>query len=357
MKTTTGKFLLPWNLVTKHLHGHDLLRKKIHQKINKLSRHLAHFPEGTVHLHIALERNPHREFYTARLTLRLPSNILHAEKAGPDLIRAFDDAVKALLRELTALKARFRRESWWKNKTRRAALRARKAAGFAPQPQPEGEGPQHIGDVIRELLGAQHSRLLRYVRRFLWHAVTAGEIPANAIDPRAVVDEVARRALAAPQKKPENMSFQLWFYALARQELARRCKALRSRSTEVVRLETPEVLPDEAELAEGYDAEQPLDIIERRLQPPVAEAKDKIPDARIPTPEQEVLRQDLLAEARRTASTWPAFERELFELYFVEGFEPEDIAMITGRTKEQVRAGLQNVQERLRASLLEQAAV
>jgi|GEM_PF-6911300 len=28
------RFALPWNLVTRHLHGHDLLRKKLHQKIN-----------------------------------------------------------------------------------------------------------------------------------------------------------------------------------------------------------------------------------------------------------------------------------------------------------------------------------
>lgn len=310
-----------------------------------------------MHLHLALERHARREFYTARLTLRVPSNILRAEKRGPDLIRTFDDAVKALLRELAALKARFRREPLWKNKTRRAQLRARKAVGFAPQPQPEGQGPQHPGDVLRDLLGAQHARLLRHVRRQLWHAVTAGEVLPNAIDPRAVVDEVARRALAAPQQKPEKMSYELWFYVLARQELARRRKALQAEAAGTVRLETPRVLPDDAARAEGYDAEQPLDIIERQIEPPVGEAKELIADERAVPPDQQTLRRDLLAEARRTASAWPPFERELFELYFVEGFEPDELAMITGRSREQVRAGLDRIQERLRASLLEQAAI
>ena len=39
---------LPWNLVTKNLHGHELLRKKIHQKISKLEKHLKHFPADSV---------------------------------------------------------------------------------------------------------------------------------------------------------------------------------------------------------------------------------------------------------------------------------------------------------------------
>ena len=39
---------LPWNIVTRNLHGHALLRKKIWEKITKLEKHLKHFPTGTV---------------------------------------------------------------------------------------------------------------------------------------------------------------------------------------------------------------------------------------------------------------------------------------------------------------------
>ena len=48
---------LPWKLVTKNLHGHELLRKKLREKISKLEKHLKHFPADTVHLHIALDRH------------------------------------------------------------------------------------------------------------------------------------------------------------------------------------------------------------------------------------------------------------------------------------------------------------
>lgn len=357
MKDTAKLKMLPWNLVTKNLHGHELLRKKLHQKITKLEKHLKHFPAHTVHLHIALERNPKKECHTAALTLRVPSNILRGEKSAPDVIKAFDDALKALLRELESLKAEWRRETFWKRKARRAELRALIGARFAAEPQAEGAGPQSVRDVIRELLASHHARLLRYVRRQLWHDITAGEVPRDAIDPRAVVDEVARRALAAPQKKPDGMNYLLWFYVLARQELARRRKALKVQANEAVPLEAPQVLPDDLAVAEGYDAEQPLDIIERELEPTVAETKDLLPDPRAESPAEIVSRRELLAELRRAASAWPTPEREVFELYFVEGFEPDEVAMILGQPVSRVRELTESLQKRLRTEALRQALV
>ncbi|MCX8090087.1 MAG: sigma-70 family RNA polymerase sigma factor [Verrucomicrobiae bacterium] len=348
---------IPWNIVTKNLHGHELLRKKIHQKISKLARHLEHFPPDTVHLLISLERHPRKEHYTAALTLRVPSNIIRSEKSGPDLIGAFDQAVKALLRELESLKAQLRRENFWKRKARRAQLHRLKLAGFAAAPQADGEGPQNLGDVVRTLLAEHYPRLLRYVRRQLWHDVTAGEVPPNAIDPRAVVDEVARRALSESTRKPANVSFVLWFYMLARNELARRRRALRSSTATAVPLDTPRLLPEDEILLEGYDAEQPLDIIERQLEPPVVETRDLLPDQRTTPPDQAVSQQELLAQMRRAASQWPREDREVFELYYVEGFEPDEVAMVLGVSKARAQERIRSVQDRLRQQVLEQALI
>jgi RNA polymerase sigma factor (sigma-70 family) len=211
--------------------------------------------------------------------------------------------------------------------------------------------------VIRELLESHYPRLLRYVRRQLWHDVTAGDVPRDAIDARAVVDEAARRALVDPHKKPERMNFLLWLYVLARHELARRRKALRTQAEEVVPLETPRFLPDDLAMVEGYDAEQPLDIIERQLEPPVAETKDLLPDPQSESPDRVVERRDLLAELRRLASRWPKPEREVFELHFVEGFEPDEVAMIVAQPATQVRETIESLQQKLRTEALRQALV
>jgi ribosomal subunit interface protein len=154
--TTTQSTPLRWNLVTKNVHGHELLRKKLHEKITKLEKHLNHFPPGTVHLQIVLERHPRKPLQTAALNLRLPSNILHSEESAPDVIKAFDDAIKSLLRELDSLKAELRRETLWKRKERREQQRELKASGFASEPKAEGTGPQSLKDLVGEFFQQLH---------------------------------------------------------------------------------------------------------------------------------------------------------------------------------------------------------
>jgi ribosomal subunit interface protein len=175
--TTPQPNSFSWNLVTKTLHGHELLRTKIHEKITKLEKHLRHFPPDTVHLQIALEKHPKKPLHTAALTLRVPSNILHGKKSAPDVIKAFDDAVRALLRELESLKPELRRETFWKRKERREQLHQLKPTGFAAEPLSEGTGPQQIKDVVREFFQLHYQRLLRHTVRHIRHDELIGDIP------------------------------------------------------------------------------------------------------------------------------------------------------------------------------------
>ncbi len=115
---------LKWTLVTKGIRPHGQLQKKLQQKIRKLENHLEHFPEDAVHLQVNLERQSKRVWFISALTLRLPSNILRAEKGSPDPVPAFDLAIKALLRELAVLKSALRRESDWQRTSRPAMAAA-----------------------------------------------------------------------------------------------------------------------------------------------------------------------------------------------------------------------------------------
>jgi ribosome-associated translation inhibitor RaiA len=104
---------LKWNLSAKGMRPHAQLREKLQQKVHKLETHLTHFPPDAVFLEVHLQRHPTRPIFTVGLTLRLPSNILRAEKLGPDPVPAFDLSMKALLREIANLKSELRREWEW----------------------------------------------------------------------------------------------------------------------------------------------------------------------------------------------------------------------------------------------------
>jgi DNA-directed RNA polymerase specialized sigma24 family protein len=148
-----------------------------------------------------------------------------------------------------------------------------------------------------------------------------------------------------------------WFYVLARQELARRRKALQMQAEETVPLGQPQVLPDDAAAAEGYDPEQPLDILERALAPPVMTAGDLLPDPAAESPAEIVARRELLAQLRRAASAWPALAREVFEIHFIEGFEPDEVAMVLGEPAGRAHQLIEAVQQRVRSEVLRQALV
>lgn len=110
---------LNWNLITKGMRAHVQLKNKLADKIKKLEIHLEHFPPDATHLQVNLEKNPKRELFVAGLTLRLPSNILRAEKSSDDPVPALDQAIKALLREIAGLKSSLRHESEWPRASRR----------------------------------------------------------------------------------------------------------------------------------------------------------------------------------------------------------------------------------------------
>ena len=104
---------LRWSLVSKGMRPHAQLKTKLQQKIAKLETYLEHFPQDAVHLQVNLERHSKRVWFDTALTLRLPSNILQSRKSGTDPVPVFDQAIKALLREVAVLKSALRRESDW----------------------------------------------------------------------------------------------------------------------------------------------------------------------------------------------------------------------------------------------------
>ena len=324
---------IPWNIVTKNLSPNDArlpLEKKLQQKIAKFDRHLAHFPADTVHLQIVLEKHPPKDRYLASLTLRVPSDILHAEEAGRDLIGAFDDAVKSLLRKLKSYKESLRGEKFWKRKERREKLHALKATGFAFEPQAEGQGPQTHQDVVRELFQQHYKEFLRHVRRHILHDERAGDLPKDVVKPGDVLNEVARRAEANADKGPKRGSWLTWFYHLIHEELKRQRRLLKQKKPEQAKISAKETEVTETSAPTAHPEEvSPVEIAARK---------------------------DIVAQLEQDMRNWPRPEREVFELYYVEGLDPEEIAMITSQSLKTVRENLESIQRRLRDEMTKTAA-
>jgi len=348
---------ISWNIVARGVRVTSLLQEKIRKRNGKFEKHLKRFPIDAVHLHIALEKNPGEPPYSAALSLRLPSTVLHAVKFHDSALSAFEEASDVLLRQLVEHKRDLRREAEWKRHKRRTGARPKGKPRFAPEPMAEGTGPQSQTDVMRDLAARHYRKLRQHVRRLLWHDAMAGEIPWGAIDDRAVVDESIEQALADPERKPRDLDFDLWLRHLIHINLERRRREWQRNNREIVSLSEDLPVPEDIDEADGYDAEQPLDIIEQAEEPPAVERADLTEDPSSESPAETVARHDLIDALRRVVSKWPGELREIFEMYYVEGLDPEDISLVIGRRADEVNKLLDEVQARLRETVLDSSVL
>ena len=115
---------LNWSVSSKNMRPHTQLLEKLRMKVKKLEKHLAHFPPDAVHLQVKLQKHLRKAWFTASLTLNLPTGAMSAEKSAEDPVPAFDHAVKALLREIAGLKSSLRGKDEWQRAMRSAAIAA-----------------------------------------------------------------------------------------------------------------------------------------------------------------------------------------------------------------------------------------
>jgi ribosomal subunit interface protein len=224
MSIAVSQNAINWNMVNKNLSLEQSVKEKLAHKIARLGKHLVHFPPETLYLQVMLEQQQTKKgTYTVKLTLRLPSNILHAEKSDDDLLHAIDAATTALESEVKSLKAELRGDYRWKRSVWRARLDAEEALVFG-EPMEADSGPQTHADLVADLLAAHHEHLLEHARRGVRMAELSGELPTGAMEARDIVGEAARICLAHPEKKPDDLTHEQWFYRLIREELVRQCR-------------------------------------------------------------------------------------------------------------------------------------
>jgi DNA-directed RNA polymerase specialized sigma24 family protein len=71
-------------------------------------------------------------------------------------------------------------------------------------------------------------------------------------------------------------------------------------------------------------------------------------------PDEIVAAKDAIPRLQQDLRNWPRPDREVFERYFVEGLEPEKIAMVTRQPLKIVRKTISSIQDRLREEMLAQ---
>jgi RNA polymerase sigma factor (sigma-70 family) len=256
--------------------------------------------------------------------------------------------VKALLEELESWKSSLRGERTWKRKARREKLHEMKAGGFAPEPQ--DEGPRNLAGLVRDLINRHYHALLRHAGRDLRHDELAGDIPRGAVGSQEIVDEVARQAENRADRKPSDMNWIVWLYHLLHEELCHQRRLFKQKRALEVSAEQSITLPEDSE-----DRLQPLEsLVKKEMEPEIIRIEDIVPNPESASPDRAVETKELLQHLQETVRAWPRADREVFELYYVEGFEPQEVATISGRPLQKVKESIAAIQQRLREQMVQE---
>jgi uncharacterized membrane protein HdeD (DUF308 family)/ribosome-associated translation inhibitor RaiA len=276
--------------------SHAALRQLVREDLDRLSDQLAIFAPEAVRLHIdavAARPDPSRK---VTLRLAIPDHLLRVEAFGHDLAAAVRKAFARLLRRLGRVKAKLRGEPFWKQKWRR--YRAGQHTAQFDEGVPRDEGGRTPADLER-LWDDASAELSAYARRVLRSAEEpAGGRLQDEQRATALLAESRGRLAQSSGEVPESISTRAGFYRALRDRLNASC--------------------GEA--------------------PPTRERTD--PGPATPC-------ADLPA-----AIDGPALHRDVFQLYFREGFEDFEIAWILGQPLAKVRRAIADLNQNLRSILV-----
>jgi DNA-directed RNA polymerase specialized sigma24 family protein/ribosome-associated translation inhibitor RaiA len=318
------------------------IEKEIHQQVEKLRKRLQAFRPELVHLKGLIEQNSPREGVIVSLNLRLPSGQMAAHKkaSAPSAAvkAAFDDLLQQIIRHKDLLRSSHKWPRW----RRGTETRPERQVPFE-QTHASVQAPTISTDDIRTYVNVNLARLERFVERELYFRETSEQIAGDSISKEEVIDEAIARALGDGGDKPERLALEPWLYRLAMRAIDEMSlpdhdgngnvhleDSARKRNVKA---------SDEAEL----QFHQPDEAIL---------GESVVADRRVSTPEQIASSDEMLRLVEGALRGTDRSAREAFILYAVEGFTHDEIAAITDRKLDDVRASVSVASEHLRKSPL-----
>ncbi len=289
------------------------LEKLINQQVEKLGRYLRVFRPELVHLKASVEENSAREGIVVALNLRLPSGQMAVHESSSTTASA---AIKAAFESLAEQVKKHKEVLRNHHKFGRRRGPERVGTGTVPFEQTLAAVKPEIvsADDIANYVDVNLPRLRRFIQRELDFREREGQIQLGQLAVDDIVGEAIADALGDQHDKPERMKLEPWLYRLAKQAIGR--------------------LSSE-------------NLGERS----VATAQDGIADPTADTPEELAARHELINLVETTLRDAGRNAREAFILYTIEGFTLEEIADITNRTVEEVRASIRKAREHLQLAL------
>jgi DNA-directed RNA polymerase specialized sigma24 family protein/ribosome-associated translation inhibitor RaiA len=315
------------------------LEKLINQQVEKLGRYVRVFRPELVHLKGVIEENSARQGIMVSLNLRLPSGQMAAQESSSTATVAIKTAFDSIAEQVKKHKELLRRHHKWPR--RRGPERA--PAGTVPFEETlAAVKPEHISSAdISSYVNVNLPRLQRFIQREIDYRESQGQLQAGQVAVEDVLGEAIANALSEQNESPEPIKLEPWVHRLAIQAIGQ--LALENREDGHVPLERSH---GQQNVHASDEARMQFHQPDERLS-----EENVIPDPSANNPEELAARDELISLVETTLHDAGRNQAEAFILYTIEGFTPEEIADITNRGVEEVRASIRKGGEHLQRAL------
>jgi RNA polymerase sigma factor (sigma-70 family) len=196
-------------------------------------------------------------------------------------------------------------------------------------------------DDIRAYVNANLGRLERFVEREIRYRESADLLQPDVVTREEVIDEAIVRAMGNGSEKPERLTLEPWLYRMA----IRALDDLAARSSE----DASSVRLEDSVRARNVKASDEPELQYHQPDETLTE-ESVIADRRVATPEDIASSDEMMTVVEGALSGAEHADREAFILNALEGFSVDEIAAITDRDIEKVRASIASAREQLRKS-------
>jgi len=310
------------------IHAHWL------QKVSRIDRLLGRFPEDQRELRLTIKRNSDR--FDVRAVLVLPTGTLAAEVSAQEDYDAIDAVADKLVAELRRHKRLIRHDDLYRRKRRRREAFRRAAVSL------ESDVAKPDEETFFEMLHPLMARLRGHAHHELIVAQLQGRITPGQLTIEDVLDEAILRAWTQFEAKDPNEPLEVWLVRFLHEVLDEQTSGV----------PTAISIDDEIDAGDpryGADLSPTAEDDEPYWEEPyTATFDDVLPDRHPSEPWQELEAVEQVQWVLAQLSRLPHRRRRAFTLYVLDGWDPDEIAMIQGRSVEEVRADIEAVQRWLR---------
>lgn len=311
----------------------ETIRSYWSDKLSRLERLLQHFPEDQRELRLNVRRNHER--FDVRAVLLLPTGTLVAESTSQMDNDAIDAVVDKLAGELRKHTGLIRRDDSYRRKRHRYDT-YRHAAVLL-----ESDIRKPDRATFFEMLRPLMDRLSSHVHHELIVAQMQGRLERRQVTVEDIRDEVILRAWTQLDERDPAEPLEVWLTRILHEVLDKQISEKPAVSLEV---EVESTDSDHVIETDGVTDNQFL-----LEEPPAETLEEVLTNDHAGEPWQELDLQDQMQWVLTQLSDLPQVQRRAFTLHLLDGWDPDEIAMVQGRSATEVRTDIKAVQQLLRS--------